>query len=87
MSFLLSNHAYLNCPFIFPRPVHDFRSLVPAADHARLLDFAYIDSKEKLDDFSAFVRGLGVKKIQGECPLPIPIDTISNPSYDRLVAT
>ncbi|KAJ7932180.1 hypothetical protein B0H13DRAFT_810730 [Mycena leptocephala] len=45
-------------------PVHDFRSLVPAADHARLLDFAYIDSKEKLDDFSAFVGGLGVKKIQ-----------------------
>ncbi|KAJ7919721.1 hypothetical protein B0H13DRAFT_2428752 [Mycena leptocephala] len=30
-------------------PVHDFRSLVPEADHARLRDFAYIDSKEKLD--------------------------------------
>ncbi|KAJ7922712.1 hypothetical protein B0H13DRAFT_2655567 [Mycena leptocephala] len=29
------------------------------ADHARLRDFAYIDSKEKLDEFSAFVVGLG----------------------------
>ncbi|KAJ6617208.1 hypothetical protein B0H10DRAFT_1948453 [Mycena sp. CBHHK59/15] len=26
-------------------PVHDFKSLVSAADHARLLDFVYIDSK------------------------------------------
>ncbi|KAJ7820677.1 hypothetical protein B0H13DRAFT_2451468 [Mycena leptocephala] len=36
-------------------PVHDFRSLVPETDHARLRDFVYIDSNEKLDDFSAFV--------------------------------
>ncbi|KAJ7822773.1 hypothetical protein B0H13DRAFT_1737629 [Mycena leptocephala] len=40
-------------------PVHDFRSLVSEADHARPRDFAYIDSKEKLDEFSAFVVGLG----------------------------
>ncbi|KAJ7803072.1 hypothetical protein B0H14DRAFT_3154691 [Mycena olivaceomarginata] len=48
-------------------PVHDFRSLVSPSDHARLLDFVYIDSKESLADFSAFVSSLGVKKIQGGC--------------------
>ncbi|KAJ7464247.1 hypothetical protein B0H11DRAFT_1870607 [Mycena galericulata] len=45
-------------------PVHDFRSLVSNADYNRLLDFVYIDSKQALDDFSTFVKGLGVKKIQ-----------------------
>ncbi|KAK6996359.1 hypothetical protein R3P38DRAFT_2800060 [Favolaschia claudopus] len=44
-------------------PVHDFRSLVSAADFAQLMDFVYIDSKEKLKAFSSFVYGLGVKKI------------------------
>ncbi|KAJ7455398.1 hypothetical protein FB451DRAFT_1515958, partial [Mycena latifolia] len=44
-------------------PVHDFRSLVSTADYNRLLDFVYIDSKESLDAFSAFVYGLGIKKI------------------------
>jgi hypothetical protein len=72
---ILFVHAHLNRLFIFPRPVHDFRSLVSEADHARLRDFAYIDSKEKLDEFSAFVVGLGVKKIQGRCPLHIDIVT------------
>ncbi|KAJ7867305.1 hypothetical protein B0H13DRAFT_2281228 [Mycena leptocephala] len=55
-------------------PVHDFRSLVSEADHARLRDFAYIDSKEKLDEFSAFIVGLGVKKIQGRSQSHIPND-------------
>lgn len=32
------------------------------------MDFKYIDSAEKLDEFSQFVRGLGVKKIQGDVP-------------------
>ncbi|KAJ7482861.1 hypothetical protein B0H11DRAFT_1723507, partial [Mycena galericulata] len=41
-----------------------FRSLVSNADYNRLLDFVYIDSKQALNDFSAFVKGLGVKKIQ-----------------------
>ncbi|KAJ7094972.1 hypothetical protein C8R44DRAFT_989559 [Mycena epipterygia] len=45
-------------------PVHDLKSLVSAPDHARLLDFVYIDSKETLDKFSAFVANLGIKKIQ-----------------------
>ncbi|KAJ7714453.1 hypothetical protein B0H14DRAFT_3901770 [Mycena olivaceomarginata] len=45
-------------------PVHDFRSLVSPSDYARLLDFVYIDTKESLADFSAFVSSLGVKKIQ-----------------------
>ncbi|KAJ7785121.1 hypothetical protein DFH07DRAFT_934967 [Mycena maculata] len=44
-------------------PVHDFRSLVSAAEHTRLLDFVYIDSKGTLDAFSKFVYGLGIKKI------------------------
>jgi hypothetical protein len=40
---------------------------VSPSDHARLLDFVYIDTKESLADFSAFVSSLGVKKIQGGC--------------------
>lgn len=46
------------------RPVHDFKSLV-SSDYNRLLDFVYIGSKEALAEFSAFVKRLGVKKIQG----------------------
>ncbi|KAJ7658769.1 hypothetical protein DFH06DRAFT_1327335 [Mycena polygramma] len=46
-------------------PVHDFKSLVSAADHARLSALVYIDSKETLAEFSAFIRDLGNKKIQG----------------------
>ncbi|KAJ7476393.1 hypothetical protein B0H11DRAFT_1810084 [Mycena galericulata] len=44
-------------------PVNDFKSLVSATDFNRILDFVYIDSKERLDAFSAFVYGLGIKKI------------------------
>ncbi|KAJ7434269.1 hypothetical protein B0H11DRAFT_2118810 [Mycena galericulata] len=44
-------------------PVNDFKSLVSATDFNRILDFVYIDSKERLDTFSAFVYGLGIKKI------------------------
>ncbi|KAJ7878223.1 hypothetical protein B0H13DRAFT_1892847 [Mycena leptocephala] len=50
------------------RGVLDFRSLVSEEDYQRLMDFVYIDSAEKLDEFSEFVRGLGVKKIQGAVP-------------------
>jgi hypothetical protein len=48
------------------RAIHDFKAMVSPADYARLMDFMYIDSKEKLDEFSKFVKDLGVKKIQGE---------------------
>ncbi|KAJ7203392.1 hypothetical protein C8J57DRAFT_1101243 [Mycena rebaudengoi] len=41
--------------------VLDFKPLVSPTDHRRLLDFMYIDSKEKLDEFSVFVKGLGIK--------------------------
>ncbi|KAF7377145.1 hypothetical protein MSAN_00133600 [Mycena sanguinolenta] len=44
-------------------PVHDFRSLVTEEQFKRLMDFVYIDSKESLEEFSAFVYGLGIKKI------------------------
>ncbi|KAJ7301803.1 hypothetical protein DFH08DRAFT_827186 [Mycena albidolilacea] len=36
----------------------------PMEQHARLSNFVYIESAESLAEFSAFVRGLGVKKIQ-----------------------
>ncbi|KAJ7629917.1 hypothetical protein B0H17DRAFT_962570, partial [Mycena rosella] len=42
----------------------DFESLVSKEDYAHLMNFMYIDSAEKIDEFSEFVRGLGVKKIQ-----------------------
>ncbi|KAF7326552.1 hypothetical protein MVEN_02608400 [Mycena venus] len=44
--------------------IHDFKGLVTPAQYERLSDFMYIDSKERLNDFSKFVKGLGVKKIQ-----------------------
>ncbi|KAJ7085596.1 hypothetical protein C8R44DRAFT_893883 [Mycena epipterygia] len=43
------------------RAVLDFKSLVSREDYDCLMDFVYIDSAEKLEDFSNFVRGLGVK--------------------------
>ncbi|KAJ6514663.1 hypothetical protein DFH09DRAFT_1373940 [Mycena vulgaris] len=46
------------------RAVLDFRGSIPDDDYSRLMDFVYIDSTEKLEEFSEFVRGLGVKKIQ-----------------------
>ncbi|KAJ6579367.1 hypothetical protein B0H10DRAFT_1746055, partial [Mycena sp. CBHHK59/15] len=42
----------------------DFKSLVSEEDYNCLMDFVYIDSEEKLNEFSNFVRGLGVRKIQ-----------------------
>ncbi|KAJ7886587.1 hypothetical protein B0H14DRAFT_2563264 [Mycena olivaceomarginata] len=44
-------------------PVHDFKSLVSAAQYQRLVDFVHVDSKESLDEFSSFVYDLGVPKI------------------------
>ncbi|KAJ7752975.1 hypothetical protein B0H16DRAFT_1836147 [Mycena metata] len=46
------------------RAVLDFKSLVSQADYDRLIDFVYIDSAQKLEEFSEFVKGLGIKKIQ-----------------------
>ncbi|KAJ6560707.1 hypothetical protein B0H10DRAFT_1966876 [Mycena sp. CBHHK59/15] len=54
----------VQCGAFFPCwPVNDLESLVSTTDFNRLKDFIYIDSKEPLDAFSAFVYGLGVKKI------------------------
>ncbi|KAJ6631823.1 hypothetical protein B0H10DRAFT_1937586 [Mycena sp. CBHHK59/15] len=44
--------------------IHDFESLVTQDQYARLKDFLYITSQEKLAEFDEFVRGLGIKKIQ-----------------------
>ncbi|KAJ7133073.1 hypothetical protein C8R44DRAFT_730271 [Mycena epipterygia] len=52
------------CPTHAKRAVLDFKSLVSREDYDCLMDFVYIDSAEKLEDFSDFMRGLGVKKIQ-----------------------
>ncbi|KAJ6518461.1 hypothetical protein DFH09DRAFT_1331945 [Mycena vulgaris] len=46
------------------REVLDFETLVSADDYKRLMDFVYIDSEEGIDEFSEFVQGLGIKKIQ-----------------------
>ncbi|KAJ7084961.1 hypothetical protein C8R44DRAFT_894074 [Mycena epipterygia] len=42
----------------------DFKGMVTPAQYDRLMNFMYIDSKESLDEFSDFVKKLGVKKIQ-----------------------
>ncbi|KAF8133571.1 hypothetical protein K438DRAFT_1947662 [Mycena galopus ATCC 62051] len=44
-------------------PIHDFRSLVSTSDFNRLKNCFYIEDKEALDAFSAFVYGLRIKKI------------------------
>ncbi|KAJ7808506.1 hypothetical protein B0H14DRAFT_3482273 [Mycena olivaceomarginata] len=49
---------------VAPEPVHDFKSLVTSDQHAQLANFVYIDSAEKLAEFSKFIRDLGIKKIQ-----------------------
>ncbi|KAJ7745307.1 hypothetical protein B0H16DRAFT_976984 [Mycena metata] len=46
------------------RAVLDFKSLVSEDDYTRLMDVVYLDSAEKLEEFSRFVQRLGVKKIQ-----------------------
>ncbi|KAJ6631654.1 hypothetical protein B0H10DRAFT_1979696, partial [Mycena sp. CBHHK59/15] len=46
------------------RAVLDFETLVSADNYKRLMDFVYIDLEEEIDEFSEFVRGLGIKKIQ-----------------------
>ncbi|KAJ7741807.1 hypothetical protein DFH07DRAFT_684473, partial [Mycena maculata] len=51
-------------------PVNDFKSLVSAGNFDRLRDFVYIDSKEALDSFSAFVYedfGLVVHLYSNSC--------------------
>ncbi|KAJ6587309.1 hypothetical protein B0H10DRAFT_815071 [Mycena sp. CBHHK59/15] len=47
------------------RGLLEFKSLVSEQDYKRLMDFMYINSEEKLDDFSEFVRSLRVKKNLG----------------------
>ncbi|KAJ7626230.1 hypothetical protein B0H17DRAFT_563566 [Mycena rosella] len=42
----------------------DFKGMVTPAQYDHLMNFMYIDSKESLDEFSDFVKKLGVKKIQ-----------------------
>ncbi|KAK7034090.1 hypothetical protein R3P38DRAFT_3496289 [Favolaschia claudopus] len=44
--------------------IHDFKSLVTPEQYNRLMNFMYIDSKERLEEFSRFVNDLGIKKIQ-----------------------
>ncbi|KAJ7495018.1 hypothetical protein FB451DRAFT_1019860 [Mycena latifolia] len=49
------------------RALRDFKGLVTPAQYERLMDVVYIDSKERLDAFSQFVKSLKVKKIQDWC--------------------
>ncbi|KAK6974246.1 hypothetical protein R3P38DRAFT_2447950, partial [Favolaschia claudopus] len=44
--------------------IHNFKSLVTPEQYNRLMNFMYIDSKERLEEFSRFVNDLGIKKIQ-----------------------
>ncbi|KAF7335140.1 hypothetical protein MVEN_02265100 [Mycena venus] len=44
--------------------IRDFKGLVTPAQYERLMDFMYIDSKERLNAFSQFVKSLKIKKIQ-----------------------
>ena len=46
--------------------VLDFKFLVTASEYRRILDFPYMKSQAKLDNFTLFINSLGVKKIQGK---------------------
>ena len=63
MSLIAVTHLYDTDTI--SRAIHDFESLVTPDQYARLKNFLYITSKEELAEFDKFVRGLGIKKIQG----------------------
>ncbi|KAJ7867199.1 hypothetical protein B0H14DRAFT_2572957 [Mycena olivaceomarginata] len=52
-------------------PVHDFKSLMTSDQHAQLANFVYIDSAEKLAEFSKFIRDLGIKKSKSRIPADV----------------
>ena len=49
----------------FGRAVLDFEGLVGPEEYHQLLNFPYLESREQVDKFTYFVRGLNIKKING----------------------
>jgi len=41
----------------------------------RLMNFPYLESREQVDEFTLFVRGLNIKKISGKF-IPSPVSLV-----------
>jgi hypothetical protein len=59
----------------FYRAIKDFEALVSGEDYARLMNFPYLESREQVDKFTLFVRGLNIKKISGKF-IPSPVSLV-----------
>ena len=51
------------------RGIHDLKSYVTDEEYDRLINFMYLETKEEVDKFSAWVRSLTNPKVQGLCHL------------------
>jgi len=49
----------------FGRGVHDLKPYVTDDEYDRLINFMYLETKEDVDEFSAWVKSLDTPKIQG----------------------
>lgn len=49
------------------RGIHDLKSYVTDEEYDRLINFMYLETKEEVDKFSAWVRSLTNPKVQGTC--------------------
>jgi len=55
-------NKYLAC-----RGIHDLKSYVTDEEYERLINFMYLETREEIDEFSAWVKSLTNPKVQGSC--------------------
>jgi hypothetical protein len=53
--------------FVFGRGVHDLKPHVTDDQYRCLVDFMYLETKQEVDEFAAWVKTLGNTKVQGAC--------------------
>ena len=49
------------------RGIHDLKSYVADEEYERLINFMYLETKEEVNEFSAWVKSLTNPKVQGLC--------------------
>ena len=47
------------------RGIHDLKSYVTDKEYDRIINFMYLETKEEVDEFSAWVKSLTNPKVQG----------------------
>jgi len=50
---------------VFCRGIHDLKPYVIDDEYARLINFMYLETKEEVDEFAAWVKSLDNPKVQG----------------------